>query len=583
MLTEDVVFYSIATTILLIYVLYLIWEYSAKDVPLYIKILTFISWTLTFSIVLVLPIDIANSTKQVNETQQLETMGNIKILWRIMYWGNFFLAWLVLPFFQDYEGSGDFDVRGKIRYSLKKNLTIYGVGTIIIVGLAIYLLIKDNFDSTHVEGVLIGVSNFFGLLLVVILLGQGLVAIPKLYYREHKEEEVLEQCYQQAVLLDEQRTEKTYELEDICRVTLQLLQNEHSDSEFSRYLMIILQKIPQEFQKSIRQTLQKYNASNIPDKYKPLNLEVLASIHKYIKCLMFDLQRIQTKLNIVNQKALKFERKDLADDETQFETKWSKMIYKISIIWNLKLRKYYCVVLAITYALLSLFILFCELITFVAKTNKELNPYYLLLSSINRYYLTELILLLPLLYMMFCTYYGLFAMKISGLISFNKHHHTDAPSLMFGSINFARVSFPLCFNFIQITDILEDQTTSFSETVGNLAESLFVQSYKTILPLMLLIMCFFNLFNIGDKLMRTIGLGQYAQQERIQGMSLEGKKIIEKERELRKKNNLNDSNSQIVFQELQIMPKNKIQDEEDTSRKNSQNQGIRNFDQILSI
>ncbi|CAD8078221.1 unnamed protein product [Paramecium primaurelia] len=582
MLTEDVVFYSIATTILLIYVLYLIWEYSAKDVPLYIKILTFISWTLTFSIVLVLPIDIANSTKQVNETQQLETMGNIKILWRIMYWGNFFLAWLVLPFFQDFEGSGDFDVRGKIKYSLKKNLTIYGIGTIIIVGLAIYLLIKDNFDSTHVEGVLIGVSNFFGLLLVVILLGQGLVAIPKLYYREHKEEEVLEQCYQQAVLLDEQRTEKTYELEDICR-TLQLLQNEHSDSEFSRYLMIILQKIPQEFQKSIRQTLQKYNASNIPDKYKPLNLEVLASIHKYIKCLMFDLQRIQTKLNIVNYKALKFERKDLADDETQFETKWSKMIYKISIIWNLKLRKYYCVVLAITYALLSLFILFCELITFVAKTNKELNPYYLLLSSINRYYLTELVLLLPLLYMMFCTYYGLFAMKISGLISFNKHHHTDAPSLMFGSINFARVSFPLCFNFIQITDILEDQATSFSETVGNLAESLFVQSYKTILPLMLLIMCFFNLFNIGDKLMRTIGLGQYAQQERIQGMSLEGKKIIEKERELKKKNNLNDSNSQIVFQELQIMPKNKIQDEEDTSRKNSQNQGIRNFDQILSI
>ncbi|CAD8085596.1 unnamed protein product [Paramecium primaurelia] len=582
MLTEDVVFYSIATTILFIYVVYLIWEYSAKDVPLYIKILTFISWILTFSIVLVLPIDIANSTKQHNEAQQLETMGNIKILWRIMYWGNFFLAWLVLPFFQDYEGSGDFDIRGKIRYSLKKNLTIYGLGTVIIVGLTIYLLIKDNFDSTHVEGVLIGVSNFFGLLLVVILLGQGLVAIPKLYYREHKEEEVLEQCYQQAVLLDEQRTEKTYELEDICR-TLQLLQNEYSDSEFSRYLMIILQKIPQEFQKSIRQTLQKYNASNIPDKYKPLNLQVLASIHKYVKCLMFDLQRIQTKLNIVNQKALKFERKDLADDETQFETKWSKMIYKISIIWNLKLRKYYCVVLAITYALLSLFILFCELITFVAKTNKELNPYYLLLSSINRYYLTELVLLLPLLYMMFCTYYGLFAMKISGLISFNKHHHTDAPSLMFGSINFARVSFPLCFNFIQITDILEDQATSFSETVGNLAESLFVQSYKTILPLMLLIMCFFNLFNIGDKLMRTIGLGQYAQQERISGMSLEGKKIIEKERELKKKNNLNDSNSQIVFQELQIMPKSKIQDEEETSRKNSSNQGIRNFDQILSI
>lgn len=63
MTTEDVIFYTIATTILLIYVIYLIWEYSAKDVPLYIKILTFISWILTFSIVLVLPIDIANVFK----------------------------------------------------------------------------------------------------------------------------------------------------------------------------------------------------------------------------------------------------------------------------------------------------------------------------------------------------------------------------------------------------------------------------------------------------------------------------------------------------------------------------------------
>lgn len=43
---------------------------------------------------------------------------------------------------------------------------IYGAGTIIIIGLAIYLLIKDNFDSHHVEGVLIGVSNFLYLFMI---------------------------------------------------------------------------------------------------------------------------------------------------------------------------------------------------------------------------------------------------------------------------------------------------------------------------------------------------------------------------------------------------------------------------------
>jgi len=53
---------------------------------------------------------------------------------------------------------------------------------------------------------------------VVILLGYGLVAIPKRYIRESNEERILEKNYKDAVLLDEARTEKIYELEDLSRV-----------------------------------------------------------------------------------------------------------------------------------------------------------------------------------------------------------------------------------------------------------------------------------------------------------------------------------------------------------------------------
>lgn len=44
---------------------------------------------------------------------------------------------------------------------------------------------------------------FSGLLLVVLLLGFGLVAIPKRYLHESKEDEVIERCYKDAVLLEE--------------------------------------------------------------------------------------------------------------------------------------------------------------------------------------------------------------------------------------------------------------------------------------------------------------------------------------------------------------------------------------------
>ena len=57
---EEIIIYTIETLLLLCYIYYLVWEYSAKDVPFYIKTLTYFSWLLTFSIVLILPIDITN-------------------------------------------------------------------------------------------------------------------------------------------------------------------------------------------------------------------------------------------------------------------------------------------------------------------------------------------------------------------------------------------------------------------------------------------------------------------------------------------------------------------------------------------
>lgn len=44
--------------LLIAYVGYLVYEYAQKDVPVYVKLLTFISWTMSFGIVFILPHDI---------------------------------------------------------------------------------------------------------------------------------------------------------------------------------------------------------------------------------------------------------------------------------------------------------------------------------------------------------------------------------------------------------------------------------------------------------------------------------------------------------------------------------------------
>ena len=72
-------------------------------------------------------------------------------------------------------------------------------------------------------------------------------------------------------------------------------------------------------------------------------------------------------------------------------------------------------------------------------------------------------ILLPLLYISFCTYYGLFKIQYSGFYCFYKHHNTDAPSLLFGSINFSRVSIALCTNFLKMVKI---ENTSYEQVMG---------------------------------------------------------------------------------------------------------------------
>lgn len=54
----------------------------------------------------------------------------------------------------------------------------------VVVGAAfiIYLLASGTFDTTSLGGFAVLMVNCFGLLLVVLLLGHGLVALPKKYW-----------------------------------------------------------------------------------------------------------------------------------------------------------------------------------------------------------------------------------------------------------------------------------------------------------------------------------------------------------------------------------------------------------------
>ncbi len=99
--------YATIIEIIVIYILigYYIKKYSQTDVPLYLKIIIFLSCALAFTPIPILALDI-DYNKNINDIQNLINNRNIlgiNIIWNLIYWISFIMTWIVLPFFLEYH------------------------------------------------------------------------------------------------------------------------------------------------------------------------------------------------------------------------------------------------------------------------------------------------------------------------------------------------------------------------------------------------------------------------------------------------------------------------------------------------
>ena len=80
---------------------FLILYYSDRKAPLYAKMLVFLGVVCSMLCFAILPIDIYESS-----LEGTTHLRNVQTAWSALYYVNFFLCWLVLPFAQEYEDSG---------------------------------------------------------------------------------------------------------------------------------------------------------------------------------------------------------------------------------------------------------------------------------------------------------------------------------------------------------------------------------------------------------------------------------------------------------------------------------------------
>ncbi|KAJ9517407.1 hypothetical protein QJQ45_016782, partial [Haematococcus lacustris] len=186
-------------------ILLLIRRYADHNVELIVKVATAYAWFTAMCVVALVPLDVWTTLT----SRPTAAVGGF---WNFAYWSTQAATWFILPFYQAsvchaaaciaiarrakcitevYSEAGDFSIRARCWTSIKENGLLYGsLGGLGVIGIGILFALKKT-SMADLMGLGIGLSNAFGLIAGLLLLGYGLVEIPRQLWKGADPEVVL--------------------------------------------------------------------------------------------------------------------------------------------------------------------------------------------------------------------------------------------------------------------------------------------------------------------------------------------------------------------------------------------------------
>ncbi|CAD8049962.1 unnamed protein product [Paramecium sonneborni] len=491
----------IESIFLVAYLWYVIHSHASKQVTFYVKTLTLISWLISFSLIIILPLDIYKNEQDLKDTQ-------IEVIWIVLYWLTFLLTWIFLPITLDYEDAGEFTFKQKLFKAIKINFQIYAIFGVLGIAFTIYLLVEKQFTFQALLALTVVLSNALGLLIVTFLLGYAIVAIPKQFFRESNHQIQLNLKYHsinKTKLLLEQ---ESLDLDEILIEILSYESKYKNNEEYQPYIQQILQLFTKEqIEMAKLYRLRNNNSNQLED----LNIDKLSEIHKRSKELTYDYVRKSKKLEILTKQALFIEdiincdhreKKISSAARPERVGCFGKFIDKFQYYWYVKFWKIIMYSTAIVFIILGSLITLSEIAIF---GNLKFNVFIYFINDNEEFFAVQILVLIPLLYVLYCIQYGLLNIRFNRF-GFYDYGYTDAPSLLFSATFVSRIAFPLAFNFFWM---FNESDADIANVVGNFNFDQYLTEFKLAFPILLVILIICNIFDIYDKLLGALGFERF--------------------------------------------------------------------------
>lgn len=536
--------------VVFVFTAWIIRHYASKSTAVYVYIFVFLGYFLAFVLVVLLPYDIYlsidNSLANIKELRFI-----LSIIWRVIYWIVFILCWVILPVIQEYEMAGDFNPASRLKSAFYRHIRGFLLtGAIGIVCLG-WLFYKGKLTITSTPVFLVVLSNCWGLLLIIVLLGYGIIEIPRKFWKAGNNSTRLCDLYIKATIMSEDMVETKFALDEIVKLinAASFLLPKNSDLQDNmNYILSLIPGDMLEHQRAMQTQLSRDAATQLGE----LTLNKLVKLHKDLKDILSEYQRSKYRWDAMVDEAI-----DLEDIITASDSPFRRIVFSfkdcktgflararevVEWYWLTKAKPLLYRTLALGFIVMSILVVLGETTLFLEF---PIGVFPIMFRESYGNVITQFLCMIPLCYIIFCTYFGLFNLKLSGWYGLYPNNHTDSSNLVWSAFFLARLSAPLCYNFFLFVKV---RNTVYSQVMDIIdLVPLVGTSFATFFPLLLVFFAGLNLFHVYGRFMSALGMSQLSFSDKHRADKIgDGKLMVQRARtEKEKKFVANDRRSNV--------------------------------------
>lgn len=446
------IFYSICVIAAALLAIFLLRRYADPHrVTVIVLGVAWYAWLTSLSVVALVPLD-AFTTLSGNGNTRI-----IAILWKVSYWSTQVLTWAVIPIMQGYVLSGSFTVSGRIRSALRRMWRFWLVVVCLtVLGVALAAA-WGKLNISTLPQLIVLLSNTYGLVAVVALLGYGLVEVPRVLWRRSFPESRLTWHLHRVGCAAVRLEDAAKELEQCLAVVLITSQQiPRSDGELRRKadsLVAYTQKhSPVPLSALVTHKVDVESLEERDLDYAS-NAAGLARLRGRVKLAIAEFVGSRGDYLSFLKKALELEALCKSRQLGVYMPPDGRLGWAATASWRYKcvIRPYIQRLTALILAAASAIIVWCEA-TIGSGRNPDLSPFSLLIHDnalLESEFGAQLVVAAPLAYVCAAAYFSLF--KLGSLGAYHMvPHATWSWSLLLNGSLLARFAAPLAFNYLHV-------------------------------------------------------------------------------------------------------------------------------------